>query len=58
MSTPSSANASLQDLALHSLVWLACGGMLAAGLPEWLALGAGWVASLLLVWLRACSNAW
>ena len=53
MSKPSPVNASQQDLALHSLVWLACIGMLAAGLPGWLTLGAGWVTSLVLLWLRS-----
>ncbi|MDH4557844.1 methyl-accepting chemotaxis protein [Pseudomonas sp. BN417] len=51
MSHSSSVNA-CKGLALHSLVWLACAGMLALDLPAWPALGGGWLASLLLVWLQ------
>jgi methyl-accepting chemotaxis protein len=51
MSHPSSANA-VKGLALHSLVWLACASMLVLGLPAWLVLGGGWLASLLLAWLQ------
>ncbi len=50
MSHPSSANP-LKGLALHSLVWLACAGLLAFDVPVWLALGGGWLASLSLIWL-------
>ncbi|MBD2836178.1 methyl-accepting chemotaxis protein [Pseudomonas sp. JM0905a] len=51
MPHPSTANP-IKGLALHSLTWLACAGMVAVGLPTWLALGGGWLASLLLVWLQ------
>lgn len=50
MSHPSSAP--IKGLALHTLIWLACAGMLALDMPPWLALGCGWLATLLLVWLR------
>ncbi|WP_044871674.1 methyl-accepting chemotaxis protein [Pseudomonas sp. LFM046] len=50
MSQPLSAN-TVKALALHSLIWLACAGMIAVGLPLWLALAGGWLASLLLTWL-------
>ncbi|BAN47124.1 methyl-accepting chemotaxis protein [Metapseudomonas resinovorans] len=49
MSHQSSA---FKGLALHSLIWLACAGMVAVHLPLWLALGGGWLASLLLLWLQ------
>ncbi len=51
MSHPSPANP-IKGLALHSLIWLACAGMVALDLPVWLALGGGWLASLLLTWLQ------
>ncbi|WP_455429670.1 methyl-accepting chemotaxis protein [Metapseudomonas resinovorans] len=51
MSHPSSTNP-IKGLALHSLIWLACAGMVAVGLPAWLAFAGGWLASLLLVWLQ------
>ncbi|MDH4870277.1 methyl-accepting chemotaxis protein [Pseudomonas sp. BN515] len=51
MPHPSPANP-IKGLALHSLTWLACAGMVAVGLPVWLVLGGGWLASLLLVWLQ------
>ncbi|MFC4862809.1 MULTISPECIES: methyl-accepting chemotaxis protein [unclassified Pseudomonas] len=51
MSHPSSANP-IKGLALHSLIWLACAGMVAVDLPVWLVLGGGWLASLLLTWLQ------
>ncbi|WP_271411118.1 methyl-accepting chemotaxis protein [Pseudomonas sp. Q1-7] len=50
---PHPSSAPIKGLALHALIWLACAGMLALDMPPWLALGSGWLATLLLVWLQS-----